>query len=803
MTRYVTAEHRDAKTAAALVTTTAPSRIASWLAAAALTLPGSAAAQDEPVATLEQIVVTATRREQSIQDVAAAVSAMSGDALVAAGVDTVGELSRQIPALEVVSNTSLAQSNFRLRRVGNLGNISTFEPAVGVFVDGAFRLSPVFAVGELFDIDRVEVLRGPQNALHGKSTTAGLVAIYTKPPERKRAGEAEIGIGNVQGARDALSTRFKGRFTGPLTDTLSASLGVAALDEEATWTSAVANGGEDANDADRLGVRGQLLWNVSDTLDLRLILATMREDDKQISEDVTFDPDGFVSGIVLPVLRAAGISDTCTDNDAHNRRHCLRTAVHSDVDVREATLLTDWDLANGRTLGAVTSWDEYELFLTANDVAQVAAPVLRYRNMLATRSFQQDVRITSAAGTSFDWLAGFFYFQSEHERGDGGERPMWLYDELSDDPAVGALHQALFNFQTPLPFATQGQVGMLDGAQDTDYVSVYGHTTWRPSRRFALNTGLRWQDEQKDAHVIQGTNDPSPSVISLLLAPAAVSASGLHRDTREATWSVTPQWFVSDTTMLFTTLAHGFKSGGFNIGFGRLPVAEREFQDEDVEHFEIGIKSELADGRIHLAASAFQTDYNDYQDAAFVGTQFTVGNAEEVTLDGVEVEGTATLTRALTLHFDISYADLVYATNTHGACRPGFAPNSRTSQGACDLSGEHPINAPRLKTHLGLSYERPTSWGDLFARGDWSTTSEYNTTFSADPRLFQPSYDWINVRVGTRWDRYEIVAWAENLTDETVASVEGVLNIYAGDQSYQSYLQAPRSLGVTFRASFP
>ena len=233
--------------------------------------------------------------------------------------------------------------------------------------------------------------------------------------------------------------------------------------------------------------------------------------------------------------------------------------------------------------------------------------------------------------------------------------------------------------------------------------------------------------------MIQGTNDPAASIISVVLAPAAVSASGLHRDTRELTWSVTPQWFATDATMLFTTLAHGFKSGGFNIGFGRLPIADREFQDEDVEHLEIGVKSELADGRVRLAASAFQTDYNDYQDAAFIGTQFTVGNAEKVELDGVEVEGAAVLTPALTLDFAVSYADLVYASNTHGACYPGLAPNSRSSPGACDLSGEHPVNAPQRKTHLGLSYERPMSWGDLFARGDWSTTSEYNTTFSADP----------------------------------------------------------------------
>jgi iron complex outermembrane receptor protein len=572
------------------------------------------------------------------------------------------------------------------------------------------------------------------------------------------------------------------------------------LDGGATWTSALTNGGEDANDDHRLGVRGQLRWSVSDALELRLILATTREDDKQLTGDITYEPGGFVSGEILPTLQAAGVSDTCADNDPHNRRHCARTAWGSKLEVHEATLLTRYDFASGLTLSAVTSWDEYSFEGVADDVAQIAAPVLRFQNTLATKSLQQDVRVASAAGSSFDWLAGFFYFESEHERGDGGNRPMWLYDELSDDPTLSALHQALFGLSVPLPFATQGQIGTLDGRQDTDYVSLYGHTTWRPSRQIAINTGLRWQDEQKDAHVVQATNDPSASVISLVLAPAGVSAKGLHRDTRELTWSVTPQWFATEKTMLFATFAHGFKSGGFNIGFGRLPIADREFGDENVEHFEIGVKHELPAGRARLAASVFRTDHNDYQDAAFVGTQFTVGNAEKVELEGLEVEGSAALTPTLVLSFAASHVDLVYAMNTHGACSPGLAPNSRTSPGACDLSGERPINAPRLKTHLGLAYEKPVSWGDLFGRFDWSSTSEYNTSFSADPRLTQPAYDWIDLRFGARWNELEAEIWAENLTDETVASIEGVLNVYAGDQSHQSYLQAPRSWGVAFRA---
>ncbi len=773
------------------------------LAAAAALLPRAVDAQTERPTALEQIIVTANKRAQPIQEVPAAVTALSAANLAAAGVENIVDVSRQIPALEALANSSPAQATFRLRRVGNLSNISTFEPAVGVFIDGAYRLSPIFAVNELFGIERIGVLRGPQTALYGKNTTAGLVAIYTEPPATELAGDIQLNVGNVEGADDATRAHFKGEITGPLTDTLAANLGLSIFDEQATWTSALANGGEDANDADRVGVRGQLQWGVSDALDLRLILAATREQDRQITEDVTYDPAGFVSTLGLPTLQAAGVSDRCTDNDPHNLRHCSRAAWHADIEAHEATLLTNYALANGRVLSAVTSWDEYELKGTANDVAQIAAPVLRFQNTLATESVQQDVRVASPMGTTFDWLGGLFYYRSKHERGDSGNRPMWLYDEASDDPAVGALHQALFGFPAPLPFATQGQIGTLDGGQDTAYVSVYGHTTWRPAPRIALNTGLRWQDEEKDAHVIQATNDSSPSVMSLLLAPAAVSARGLHRETHELTWSVTPQWFVTDTTMLFATLAHGFKSGGFNVGFGRLPIAEREFQDEDVEHFELGVKNDLWDGRIRLAASAFRTDYDDYQDAAFVGTQFTVGNAEKLELDGVELEGSAALTEALALELAASYADVVYATNTHGACYPGLAPNSRSSAGACDLSGQHPVNAPRLKTHLALAYERPVAWADLSARLDWSTTSEYNTTFSADPNLRQPAYDWINLRLAARWNQFEVIVWAENLTDETVASLEGVLNIYAGDHSYQSFLQAPRAVGVTFRAYLP
>ena len=280
-----------------------------------------------------------------------------------------------------------------------------------------------------------------------------------------------------------------------------------------------------------------------------------------------------------------------------------------------------------------------------------------------------------------------------------------------------------------------------------------------------------------------------------------MSADGLDRDSDAVTWTVTPQWTVAERTMLYATATRDFKSGGFNTGFGALPISSREFDDEEVSSYEAGIKTELWDRRVRLNANAFYATYDDHQDAAFVGAQFTVGNAERAELKGIELEGNALLSDTLTADFAISYADLVYDKYTSGQCHPDRVPDDPVN-GACDLSGEHPVNAPEWKTHVGLVYERPVSWGDAYARVDWSYTSEYNTSFSADPLRVQDGYDWVNLRIGSRWSSYELMLWADNLTDETVAMFDAVLNIYAGDHSYQSHLDTPRTVGVTFRVTY-
>jgi outer membrane receptor protein involved in Fe transport len=750
-------------------------------------------------AQLEEVIVTAQKRAQSLQDVPMAVSALSADTMNNAGVQTMQDVAKLVPSLEIQSNTGPVQSNFRLRRVGNLGNIPTFESAVGVFVDGAFRSRSIFGVTELFDIERIEILRGPQSTLYGKNVTGGVIGIYTAAPAEEFEWRSELTVGSMENSKDAPLGRFKGGVSGPLTDSLGGSLGVSYSYRDHTQEQAVA-GAEDANDEDRYSVRGQLQWDASEALTIRTILGTMQQSENdQSSNDYYYDPEGYVATFVLPTLQAAGVSQVCTDNDPHNDKACNRLAITSDVEAYEATLLANYEFDSGLTLDSITSWDTSKFKGQQNDVAQVMAPILRYHDTWEDEAFQQEFRLTSS-GDSVDWMTGVFYYTNTFNRGDNGDRAIFLYDTLSDDPTVAAVNGIVLGTPFDVPMATQGQLGFLDSEQETDYLGIYGQGTWRITEAFNVTAGLRWQEEEKDAYVRQWVNDPSISVISAVLSPTL--SGEMDRKADDVTWSVTPQWFVTDDTMVFATVSHGFKSGGFNTGFGELPIDGREFDDEDIMHYETGIKSDLLDGTLRLAASVFYTEYDDYQDAAFIGAQFTVGNAETVELKGFEVEGTWLAADKLTLDFAVSYADLSYDKNTSGMCYPGRLSDSATTPGACDLSGEHPINAPEWKTHLGALYEQPVSWGDVYARVDWSWTDEYNTSFSADPRLTQDSYSLVGVRVGSRWDNFELVGWVDNLTDEEVSMIDAVANIYAGDNSVQSYLESRRSYGLTLRVNY-
>jgi iron complex outermembrane recepter protein len=470
-----------------------------------------------------------------------------------------------------------------------------------------------------------------------------------------------------------------------------------------------------------------------------------------------------------------------------------------DLETADLTLLGRYQVANGWTLTSVTGWDRYEALRDDDDVSQMLTPILFFADSEEGSSIQQELRLASTTGNA-SWLAGVFYYRHDYERGMDGKRPMW------GPNGAAAFHPIWSTLLRGVPLALPGQLGIHDSHLDTRYVSVFGDVTWKLTEGLSLATGLRWQREEKDGAINNSVTIPGISLISTTLAPA-VSPSGepvngtLARRSDDVSWSVTPQYRFSDALMSYLTIARGSKSGGFNTGFGNLPLAAREFDDERIRHYELGLRGTFAGGRSRISAAAFYTEYRDYQDAAFVSAQFSVGNADLVVLRGVELDGAVVLAAGITADFAISAADLAYATNTTGACFPGRVPDG-TAPRSCNLSGEHPIDAPVWSTHLGLLSKRRVSWGELYARIDWSWVDRYNTTFSADPRLVQKEHSDVGLRIGARiGSRYEIALWGENLLDEDVTVADAVLSLF-NDASYQSFMEQPRSYGATVRVRF-
>jgi iron complex outermembrane receptor protein len=772
-------------------------RVSPVTAAALFALIPNGGVHAQESVVLESVTVWAQKRETNLQNVPLTVTALSADDLSSGGLNNVADVAQRVPTLELQSSVSATTTSLRIRRVGSLGNIPTFEPAVGLFVDGVFRSRSLLAASDFVDVEHIEILSGPQNTLYGKNTSAGVVALYTQPPPGHFEGSAEATSGWLDMADSPSLTQFKLRIGGPLTSTLRASVAGVRSAHGNTMSNALA-GGPDGNDDDRLALRGQLSWSPSDDLELRLLAGYAREDDTSGASDVYLAP-GAPSTTVAGILQQGGFPSECGDNVPRNRRTCAVVMPTLDFEAVDLSLLGSYHLANGWTLTSVTGWDRYEALRDNEDVAQLRTPILFFADSEKGSSIQQELRLASTTGIA-SWLAGVFYYRHDYERGMHGERPMFGPNGAAAfDPIWSALLLGL-------PLALPGQLGIHDSHLDTRYVSAFGDVVWKLGERLSLATGLRWQREEKDAGIDNSVTTPGASLVSTTLTPA-VSPSGepvngtLARRSDNVTWSITPQYRFSDTFMGYLTLARSAKSGGFNTGFGNLPLAAREFADERIRHYEFGLRGTHASGRARFSAAAFYTEYRDYQDAAFVSAQFSVGNADLAISRGMELDGAVVFAPGITADFAISAVDFAYATNTTGACSPGRIPDG-TAPRSCNLSGEHPIDAPVWSTHLGLLYEHDVSGAELYARLDWSWTDRYNTSFSADPRLVQNDYSDVALRIGGRiGSRYEVVLWAENLLDEDVTVIDAVLNLF-NDASYHSFMAQPRRYGATVRVRF-
>lgn len=727
--------------------------------------------------SLEEIVVTAQKRAQSLQEVPIAISALTAEALENAGVQDIYDVAEQAPSLGVQQNTNPLATQFRMRGIGSLGNIPNFEPAVAYFVDGAYRARSGLGLGDLVDVERIELLKGPQSTLYGKNSSAGVVAVHTREPGDAFEFTSELKTGVIDGPGDASTWQAKASAAGPVSEAVSLGLSGSYFDQEAVFDNLFT--GDGFNEISRYSVRGQMAAQVSDAFKLRLILGHA-----EILDGKGAGEGDFFYGTAPRALNAA-FGAPCADDDPTNRIVCRNFAGDTTLDSSEATLIATYDFAGGYQLTSLTSWDEYEMTKPI-DADQLNLPLADFNDRQAGEAIQQELRIASPTGAAVDWLGGVFYYQSDYERGGWQGRDTFVVG------AAGPL--------VPLSPATPairvgqpGDAGSIFSTTETEYFGVFAQTTWRAAERFNITAGARWQTESKDTNIQRTLNHATPSIITIALLPATVPAD-LSRDTDAITWSLTPQWFITDDAMTYVTASRGFKSGGFNGDWGRTLPAQREFKDEEVDHYELGLKTMLADHRVQLNLAAFYSDFTNYQEAGFVALQFLVTNAEAASVRGVEVDFVAELGEAWTAELNATYADARFDEFSGGACYPGRTPDNAAT-GSCDLSGANLATAPELKTHAALQYERAA----FYARADWTWTGDYITNSNQDPRHVQDAFSIVDARLGWRFGGWDLSIWGENLLNEDYITQAGVANLFATDPAYQTYLGQGRSYGVAVK----
>ena len=721
---------------------------------------------------IQEIVVVAQKRAQSLEDVPVVVSVLSSDFIEDAGIVGLEDLQNYVPSLVLERNTNPFATTIRIRGIGNLGNIPNFEPAVGMFVDGAFRSRTGIGMGDLVDIDRIEILHGPQSTLYGKNVTAGAVSVITKRPTDEFEAMLE-----ANGGSDG-ELGFKGFINGSLGETVSVR--VSALNRTRDGTTYDTGRQLYTNEVDQTAIRGQILIEPNDRLSILAILGYADKGDnlKCCAPDSLYGP---VSGAFVGALTGQPLLDTDPTN---------RVIQHNDDyvfsgDASEATLSIQYDF-DAVTLNSLTSFDTYDM-QAAIDAEQTALDVWVFTDRQEGDTFSQELRLTSSTDGSFEWMAGVYYYDNEFTRGSLD----------SSEPLV-----VLGPHVVPIPTTpgTAGDAAFFLGKTDTKNASIFGQGTFHLTDKFSITAGARWFDEEKSFSV--------DSIASLAAFPSLALAGTVpgplsdKRSTDGLAWNLNAQLFATDDVMLYASASKGIKGGGFNADWGALTVDQRRFEDEEVLSYELGLKASFFDRRVTFNAAVFQSDYDNFQNASFLGVAFLIRNAEDVSTQGFEIDSTAVLASWLTMNVAATFVDAEYNSFTNGPCYFGRTPDN-PAEGTCVLDGEGLPSAPDSRITLGALMHWEVGSGELYARADSIWSDDVQTNTSLDPRSMQSSYSLLNGRIGWRNDRLDISASVHNATDENVILVSGAQTLIGGvDGGLQNFLNDPRRYGVTLRYNF-
>ena len=801
----------------------------------ALTASGSLPAQtEERQLILEEVLVTAQKREETLQEVPLSINVLDGSRIEDASIDKLEDLQNYVPNLQM-SETGISTQIY-IRGIGT-GNNQGFEQSVGQYVDGIYYGRQQLLRAPLFDLERVEVLRGPQSILFGKNSVAGALSIISAGPTE----ELEWRLSYETGGHGIEEAEFV--LSGPIASGLYGRIALRDYQEDGYVNNTIK--GTDEPSRDDTMVRAILQWDITDAFSLRLKAERSDFDTRGRQIEILQDeagvnslgnriqrlerlsPTGLADSIPYrTLLGIAGDRDAITETNLDHRRQA-DDAEFSNNELYNYTLHAEYQLGEF-SLISVTGFTGYE-FDESCDCDFVAASVFNGLIDEDYSQFSQELRIVSPVGNTIDWVAGIFYQQSDLDFTDSIAVPS---DGLFAMPstAVDSLRPAV------------NQSAVRDYSLETELWAVFAQATWNISDAWHLTAGMRYTSEDKDAsrrlniantttgEILNGqaaVEDLNFSPLVFLsgfniqteqsgqqqralaalpeqhpllqqpdLAAAADATAQGHslRGSRSET-SFTPmvslQWDVSEDIRLYGSITTGFKAGGFDA---RSNVIDSwEFEEEEATAYELGAKTRFWDGRGELNLALYHTDYDDLQISQFDGTLgFNVGNARETEVQGVELDGRLALSESFSISYALAYLDHEFKDFDNGNCYTGqidsgdpqsdagspppigeAAQDGFDDDGICSYTGQSGQYTPEYTGNLLLDYVRQMGAFSFRASLNLSYWDEQNIHQDLDPEYVIDSYTRTDLRLALESEHWLFAVYGRNIGDEEIITYAG------------------------------
>lgn len=821
-------------------------------AATSLLVSAGAIAQDSDSDsfTIEEILVTATKRPQTLQETPVAVSVTSADTIQKARILEISDLQTVVPSLRVTTLQVAAGTNFVIRGFGNGANNAGIEPSVGVFIDGVYRSRSAAAINDLPRLQRVEVLRGPQSTLFGKNASAGVIAVATEAPSYETEGRVEVQYGNYD------QKVLRGYVSTGLSETLAVSFS-GGVNKRDGYVETTDPGIPDINERDRWNIRGQALWEPADNMTFRVIA------DYSELDELCCSVINIVNGPTAPAIQALAGADAILDpSQAFDYISPITEAPVNTVEDGGISLQADIDF-DGWSLTSITAYRSNDSF---NDTEPdyTAARILQSANNRAEiDTFTQEIRLTSTGDNPVDWMVGGFFFneditQVQGLRYDVATRP---YLELISGAGLGIFStvEAITGFPQGSFFSADTET-VETFTQDNTAYSLFATFDVHVSDKLTLTLGANYTNDRKDVtgSTVNGDVFGSFDLQERLFAGAFFGATGLPAtpenvaaveagapgttdaitagvaplfgfsafqfqpqflafpnavqdgQTRDdkLTYTARAAYEINDNLNMYVSYATGFKASSWNLSRDARPFAANQSAleaagldrpnqaygtlfagPETAKVFELGLKGSFPRGAFNVAI--FDQTIDGFQSNIFQGTGFVLANAGKQSTKGVELDTTWTPIDELTFTFAATYLDPIF-DDFQNAPGPGGT--------VIDASGNRPAGIHEFSMNTSATYNHDFGDGTLgFFRVNYLHESEVQVVDNI-PGVTR-EVNTVNASMGVSWENgLAFSLFARNLFNDEyfLSAFPGV--VQAG--TVNGYANAPRLWGASLSYEF-